>query len=132
MNGHMNGVYTAIKTNDGVHAVYIEEEILELGRLNRITDQRRAENEQRVATAARVQKEKMRKLAQEAERRRRATIRLIKQEAKVLAGSVIVGLAWKAGLVAAAFAVPVLIAWQTVIFFRAGKYFGKYPVRWFK
>lgn len=130
MNG--NGVYTAVKTHDGVATIFIEEEVLELGRLNRKTEQRREESARLAADADRAEKERRCKLAQAAERRQRATIRLVKQELKVLAGSVIVGLAWKAGLVAAAFAAPVLIAWQTVIFFRAGKYFGKYPVRWFK
>lgn len=130
MNG--NGVYTAVKTNNGVSAIYIEEEVLELGRLNRKTEQHRAESARRAADADRAEKERKHKLAQAAERRQRATIRLIKQELKVLAASVVVGLSMNAGLVAAAFAIPVLVCCQTVICFRAGRHFGKYPVRWFK
>lgn len=130
MNG--NGVYTAVKTNNGVSAIYIEEEVLELGRLNRKTEQHRAESARRAADADRAQKEEKRRLAKEVERRHRATIHLIKQELKVLAASVIVALSMKAGLVAAAFAIPVLVVCQTVICFRAGRYFGKYPTRWIK
>lgn len=130
MNG--NGVYTAVKTRDGVATIFIEEEVLELGRLNRKAEQRREESARRADDADRAEKERMHKLAQAAERRQRATIRLIKQELKVLAASVIVVLSMKVGLVAAAFAIPVLVACQTVICFRAGRYFGKYPTRWIK
>ena len=41
----MNGLYTARVTDRGVHEAFIEEEILELERINRLTRQRREASE---------------------------------------------------------------------------------------
>ncbi len=122
-----NGVYTAVKTNKGVTAVHISEELLELSRLNRRTGKRRSEHERLAVEAERAQQQRNLEMTKEEKRWERATIRLFKQELKVLAASVVVGIALKLGLVAAVFGIPVLIGCQTVICFRAGRYFGRYP-----
>lgn len=127
-----NGMYTAIKTNEGVEAVYIEEEVLELGKLNAITAQRRKANSQRIAINDQIRKDRKNEQIKKQQRQEREITHLLKQELKVFAGAVAVYIALELDLVAAVLAVPVLIACQTVLAFRAGKYFGKYPVRWFK
>ena len=127
-----NGMYTAIKTNDGVAAVYIEEEVLELGKLNAITEQRRKANRRQIAINDQIRKDRKNEQIKKQKRWEREVTHLLKQELKVLAGAVAVYIALELGLVAAVLAVPVLITCQTVIVFRAGKYFGKYPVKWFK
>ena len=127
-----NGLYKAIKTNDGVAAVYIEEEVLELGKLNAITEQRRKANSRQIAINDQIRKDRKNEQIKKQKRWEREVTHLLKQELKVLAGAVAVYIALELGLVAAVLAVPVLITCQTVIAFRAGKYFGKYPVKWFK
>ncbi len=124
-----NGLYTAVKTDDGVAAIYIEEELLELGRLNRKVEQRGSENDRRTADAARIQKEKKRELAKAAKRWEKATIRLIRQEIMALVVAAFVSLALEAGQVTAEFAIPVLSISVALVCFLAGRYFGKYPVR---
>lgn len=134
-----NGLYAAVKTNDTVHAVFIDQESLDFCKLNRKTEQRNYEKAcyeadvaRKQAEEARMQKDIEQKQEKAIMRWERETIRLIKQELKVLAASAVVAMSLYAGLVAAAFAIPILIGCQIVICFRAGKYFGKYPVRWFK
>lgn len=130
MNG--NGMYAAVKDNAGVRAVFIEEEVLDLHRLNAKTAQRRNAAAQMATENAKAAEKQQRDLAKAARRKAMATRRLIVQELKVLAGVIVVGLGMRAGLVAAAWAIPVLAFFQAVIFFKAGKYFGKYFPRWFQ
>lgn len=112
MNG--NGFYAAMKTDEGVQAVYIDEGSF------------RAQQERMAA-------EQQRKLEKTAQRKRiaaknseqRATIRVLKQELKLIGMGAVLYWGFSAGLVELAFAVPVLICFQTVICFRAGRWFGR-------
>ena len=126
MNG--NGLYPAVKNNACEMTVPTEEE--ELSRLNEKTEKRRNEAEQRAVANAAQQREQEK--IKDARQKERATRPMILQELKVLAGVIVVGLGMRAGLVAAAWAIPVLAFFQAVIFFKAGKYFGKYFPRWFQ
>lgn len=137
MNG--NGVYAIVKSNAGTKAMYIEEEVLEYARLNARTEQRladvaRVEAENAIAAQNQAMAIQLTVQAQaKADRRKEiATRRLILQELKVLTGAGVVVLGMKAGLVAIAWAIPVLTFFQAVIFFKAGKFFGKYFPRWFQ
>lgn len=130
MNG--NGIYAAVKDNAGVRAVYIEEEVLNMSRLNAKTEQRRNAAAWVTAENAKAAQKRKQEQTKAARRKAMATRRLIVQELKVLAGVGVVFFGMKAGLVAAAWAIPVLAFFQAVIFFKAGKYFGKYIPRWFQ
>ena len=102
------------------------------GKLNAITEQRRKANSRQIAINDQIRKDRKNEQIKKQKRWEREVTHLLKQELKVLAGAVAVYIALELGLVAAVLAVPVLIICQTVIVFRAGKYFGKYPVKWFK
>lgn len=112
MNG--NGFYAAMKTDEGVQAVYIDEGSF------------RAQQERMAA-------EQQRKLEKTAQRKRiatknseqRATIRVLKQELKLIGMGAVLYWGFSADLVALAFMVPVLVAFQTVICFRAGRWYGR-------
>ena len=125
-------MYAAVKDNTGVRAVFIEEEVLDMSRLNAKTEQRRNAAVWVTAEKAKAAQKCKQEQTKAARRKAMATRRLIVQELKVLAGVAAVVFGMKAGLVATAWAIPVLAFFQAVIFFKAGKYFGKYFPRWFQ
>lgn len=110
-----NGFYAAVKTDDGVQAVYIDENIY------RIQQEQAAAQKRKKARKAQRQK----RIECET-RHRNETVHVLKQELKLLGAGAILWLGYSAGLVELAFALPVLIAFQTVICFRAGKWVGKH------
>lgn len=109
-----NGVYAAMKTDDGVQAVYFDEQAF-LAEMEQMASERQERKE----------KAQRRKVAAKEDRQRRETIRLVKQELKLLAAGLVLYWGFCAGLVELAFAAPVLIGFQTVICFRAGRWFGR-------
>ena len=120
-----NGVYAARKTDNGIRGIFIDEEILEHNVLNRKAKENRRQIERAAARECEtILREQERKAAVE-HRKRRATARLVKGELKLLGAAGVVFLGEKLGLVDLAFAVPVLLAIQTMICFRAGKFFGR-------
>lgn len=109
-----NGFYATMKTNDGVQAIYIDEGSF------------RAQQEQAAAEQRRKKmKAEQRKKAAAMTREQRAAIRVLKQELKLIGMGAILYWGYAAGLVELAFMVPVLVAFQTVICFRAGRWFGR-------
>lgn len=121
----LNGFYAARKTNDGVRTVFVDEETMELRELSRCIARNRAEKEREAKAEADRQTAIRQQAAKEERRRRRALRDLVKQEVKLLASGGVVALGWYMGLVELAFAVPVLLIFQAMIFFRAGKYMGR-------
>lgn len=102
-----NGFYAAMKTDEGVQAIYIDEETF------RTQQHRKEENAARRRKAAARHKEQ------------RATIKVLKQELKLIGMGAVLYWGYTADLVALAFMVPVLAAFQTVICFRAGRWYGR-------
>lgn len=109
-----NGFYAAMKTDEGVQAIYIDEESF------RIQQERAAAQQHRKT----VQDEQRKHLAA-LSREKRGTIRVLKQELKLIGMGAVLYWGYTAGLVALAFMVPVLVAFQTVICFRAGRWYGR-------
>lgn len=109
-----NGFYAAMKTDEGVQAIYIDEESFRAQQERAAAEQHRKEikNERRASVAAMT-------------REQRATIRVLKQELKLIGMGAILYWGYTADLVALAFMVPVLVAFQTVICFRAGRWYGR-------
>ena len=110
---YQNGFYAAMKTDEGLQAVYIDE--------GTIHARQRQEAQRERKKQALTQRK--RKLIAEA-RKHRAGIRVLKQELKLLGMGGVLYWGFCAGLVEMAFAVPVLLSFQTVICFRAGRWFG--------
>lgn len=109
-----NGFYAAMKTDEGVQAIYIDEGSFRAQQERIATEQRRKEikAERSKQTAARS-------------RQQRAAIRLLKQELKLIGMGAVLYCGYAAGMVALGFLVPVLVAFQTVICFRAGRWCGR-------
>lgn len=109
-----NGFYAAMKTDYGVQAIYIDEDTF------RAQMEEAADNQRR-----REEKKQQRRQAATAFRQKRATIKVLKQELKLIGMGAILYWGYCANLVDVAFAVPVLVAFQTLICFRAGRWFGR-------
>lgn len=109
-----NGFYAAMKTDDGVRAIYIDERSFRAQQERAAAEQHRKE----------VKAERRKQIAAMT-REQRATIRVLKQELKLIGMGAILYWGYTAGLVALTFMVPVLVAFQTVICFRAGRWFGR-------
>lgn len=109
-----NGFYAAMKTDEGVQAIYIDEGSFRAQQERAAAEQHRKEvkTEQRKQIAAMT-------------REQRATIRVLKQELKLIGMGAILYWGYTADLVALAFMIPVLVAFQTVICFRAGRWYGR-------
>jgi len=120
-----NGLYAARKTDDGVQAVFIDEELLE----HRMLNQRAAENAAQRERAEMAERERLLEQKKQADASQRAWERVrrrfIKRELKLLGIAAVVLLGRKMGLVELGFALPVLTAIQIVVCFRAGKFVGK-------
>lgn len=109
-----NGFYGAVKTDDGIRAIYIDEGSLRAQqRREALTKRRRAEK------AAR------RKDAAAKDKAQRFTMRVVKQELKLMGMGAVLCWGYGAGLVDPAFALPVLMAFQAVICFRAGRWYAR-------
>jgi hypothetical protein len=109
-----NGFYAAMKTDYGVQALYIDEDTFRAQQEEAADKQRRCE-----------EKRKQHKQAAAMFREKRATIEVLKQELKLIGMGAILYWGYCADLVDVAFAVPVLVAFQTLICFRAGRWFGR-------
>lgn len=109
-----NGFYAAMKTDEGVQAIYIDEGSF------RAKQQRAADAQRRKEVKA-----ERRKQIAAMTRQQRATLRVLKQELKLIGMGAILYWGYTADLVALAFMVPVLVAFQTVICFRAGRWYGR-------
>lgn len=109
-----NGFYAAMKTDEGVRAVYIDEGAF------------RAQQERATAELHReeVKAERRKRIAAQT-KERRAAVRLLKQELKLIGMGAVLYCGYAAGMVALGFMVPVLVAFQTVICFRAGRWCGR-------
>lgn len=81
----LNGLYAARKTNDGVRAVFVDEETIELRELSRCIARNRAEKEREAKAEADRQTAIRQQAAKEERRSRRALRNLVKQEVKLLA-----------------------------------------------
>ena len=109
-----NGFYAAMKTDEGVQAIYIDEGSFR-------AQQRKAAAEQHWKKVKAERRKKIDAVAQE----HRDSIRVLKQELELLGMGLVLYLGYCAELVELAFMVPVLVAFQTVICFRAGRWFGR-------
>ena len=109
-----NGFYAAMKTDECVQAIYIDEETFRAQQERAAAEQRRKE----------VKAERRKQIAAMT-REQRATIRVLKQELKLIGMGAVLYWGYTADLVALAFMVPVLVAFQTVICFRAGRWYGR-------
>lgn len=109
-----NGFYAAIKTDDGVQAIYIDEGSFR-------AQQERAAAEQRHKEMKAEQRKEIAAMTRE----QRTTIRVLKQELKLFGMGAILYWGFCMGLVDLAFMIPVLVAFQTVICFRAGRWYGR-------
>ena len=109
-----NGFYAAMKTDEGVQAIYIDEESFRAQQERAAAEQHRKE----------VKAERRKQIAAMT-REQRATIRVLKQELKLIGMGAVLYWGYTADLVALAFMVPVLVAFQTVICFRAGRWYGR-------
>lgn len=121
-----NGIYAAVKSGESVRAFYIDEETIELQRLNRQTSANRQRKEQ-AEREEQQRKEKERKV-QEAYRRalRRASIQTVKQEIVLGAAMAIVFSGYRFGLVNILFAAPSMVTMLSVACFKAGQLWGKF------
>lgn len=111
---HGNGLYAAMKTDEGVQAIYIDE--------GSFRAQQRKAAAERHRKKAKIE-ERRQGMLQEHERQ--ATVRVLIQELKLLGMGLVLYLGYCAELVELAFMVPVLVAFQTVICFRAGRWYGR-------
>lgn len=121
----MNGVYAARKTNDGVKMVFIDEETIELGELNR----RAAENREKKAEAASAEQNRLLKIQRKQQKQQacqeREKMKILRQELSLVGAAGVVVLGWCLGLVDLAFMVPVLLVLQAAICLRAGHWYGR-------
>lgn len=108
-----NGFYAAMKTDEGVQGIYIDEELFQAQQERFAAEQRRraakAERHDRLAATSRAQRD---------------TIRVLKRELKLIGMGTILYWGYTTGLVALGFLVPVLIVFQSMICFRAGRWRG--------
>ena len=109
-----NGFYAAMKTDEGVQAIYIDEGSFRAQQRKAAAEQRRKE----------VKAERHKQVAAR-NSEQRAAIKVLKQELKLIGMGAVLYWGYTADLVALAFMVPVLVAFQTVICFRAGRWFGR-------
>lgn len=120
-----NGLYAARKTDAGMKGIFIDEELLELGKLNQSIKANCRSREQAEAAREEAGREAQRRIRKEQRRKQRMTADIIKKELKLLGMAAVVALGQQLGMVDWAWAAPVLLGIQTVICFRAGKYFGR-------
>lgn len=120
-----NGLYAAVKTNDTVHAVFIDQENLEFGQLNKMVKANRQKHLREQAEQRAAAEQAWR--AEEARKRkfRRMVGAAVKQELALGAAMAVVYYGFYVGLVSVFFAIPVLAILLAVACFKAGSLFTR-------
>ncbi len=116
-----NGIYAARAMDGRIDGVYIDQERIEMERQNKRV---RARCQSEVRREEEAKAEAVRRAAI-MERRKRQAWRFVRKQGKLLAAALAVFAGQQMGYVAWEFAAPVLVGIQTVICFRAGRYFGQ-------
>lgn len=106
------GFYGIHLTDEGVSACYIDQESLELTRQNRIVEQRLAALEERKRLTARREA-----------RRRRAVVRLLRQELALVSAGVAAVAAGSLGLMVPWLAAALSVLSLSAACFQAGRYY---------
>lgn len=114
MNIQRNGFYAALKTDDSVQAVYVEEDIF-LAAMARVEARKQAARK----------KARRRKADAAANREKRRTIRTVKQELGAIATAVLVAWGGSAGLIDPVLWVPLVLGLHSLICLRAGRWMGR-------
>ncbi len=118
-----NGIYAARAMDGRIDGVYIDQERIEMERQNKRV---RARRQSEVRREEEARAEAVRRAAI-MERRKRQAWRFVRKQGKLLAAALIIFAGHQLGYGAWEFAAPVLVGIQTVICFRAGRYFGQKP-----
>ncbi len=119
-----NGIYAARKSNARIDSIFIDEERIEMECLNHRVKARKQAQEQAAQQERETILAEQKRQQAEAMKRKRRTWQFCKKQGKLVAALIIVFAGHQMGLVAWEFAAPVLVGLQTVICFRAGRYFG--------
>lgn len=109
-----NGFYAAMKTDESVQTVYIDEVMFR-------ATLAQAEARKRAAR----QKARRRKADAAANREKRRTIRTVKQELGTIATAVLVAWGGSAGLIDPVLWVPLVLGLHSLICVRAGRWMGR-------
>lgn len=117
-----NGLYAAVKTNDTVHAVFIDQENLEFGQLNQMVKANRQKHLREQAEQREAAEKAWR--AEMARKRKfwRFVRRNVGQELFLGAAMAVVYYGFYVGLVSVFFAIPVLAILLAVACFKAGSF----------
>lgn len=120
-----NGLYAAVKTNDTVHAVFIDQENLEFSQLNKMVKANRQKHLREQAEQREAAEKAWR--AEMARKRKfwRFIRRNVGQELFLGAAMAVVYLGFTHGLVSAVFAFPVLAILLGLFSFKAGNFFTR-------
>lgn len=114
MFAHRNGFYAAVKTDECIQAVYIDEPMFRAA-------QAQAEEKKR---AARI-RARRRKEAAVSNRKKRGTIRTVKQVAGSAAAAALIVWWSAAGLIDPVLGVPLVLGLHSLACFRAGRWAGR-------
>lgn len=117
-----NGLYAAVKTNDTVHTVFIDQDNLEFAQLNKMVKANRRQREKEQAEQRAAAEKAWR--AEMARKRKfwRFVRRNVGQELFLGAAMAVVYYGFYVGLVSVFFAIPVLAVLLAVAFFKAGSF----------
>lgn len=120
-----NGLYAAVKTEDTVHAVFIDQDNLEFGQLNKMVKANRRQREKEQAEQREAAEKGWR--AEMARKRKfwRFVRRNVGQELFLGAVMAVVYYGFYVGLVSVFFAIPVLAVLLAVACFKAGSFFTR-------
>lgn len=125
-----NGLYAAVKTEDTVRAVFIDQESLEFSQLNKMvkanrqkTQKEQAEQREAAEKAWRAEESRKRKF-------RRFIGRAVRQELSLGAAMAVIYYGFSAGMVSVFFAVPVLAILLAAFCFKAGSFFSRLAQYW--
>lgn len=117
-----NGLYAAVKTNDTVHTVFIDQDNLEFAQLNKMVKANRRQREKEQAEQRAAAEKAWR--AEIARKRKfwRFVRRNVGQELFLGAAMAVVYYGFYVGLVSVFFAIPVLAVLLAVACFKAGSF----------
>lgn len=117
-----NGLYAAVKTNDTVHTVFIDQDNLEFAQLNKMVKANRRQREKEQAEQRAAAEKAWR--AEMARKRKfwRFVRRNVGQELFLGAAMAVVYYGFYVGLVSVFFAIPVLAVLLAVACFKAGSF----------
>ena len=117
-----NGLYAAVKTNDTVHTVFIDQDNLEFAQLNKMVKANRRQREKEQAEQRAAAEKAWR--AEMARKRKfwRFVRRNVGQELFLGAAMAVVYYGFYVGLVSVFFAIPVLAVLLAVDCFKAGSF----------